>query len=353
MTYRTCVVRFLIAFFIFIAFNFITWKLFTEKLLTTNYGTGGDLARLGYIVDSKQPRRAFVDLPKQHISLDQLDGQKVDMLVIGDSFSNGGGEGKNSYYQDYIATYNNFTVLNLFIYKQGPIETVMYLVNSGLLDVINPRYVLIQSVERFSVGRFSGEINFKVTEDPQILRDFYTKKYDPFNYLPSISFLNDGNVKYIYYRLRYLFSDDPTKIVIRKKLKKPLFDVKDNDRLLFYFEDTKNIGKSNQKTISELNNNMNKLADLLQKRNIKLYFMPSVDKYNLYSEFIVNNPYPASVFFEELRPLDKHYEFIDTKKILLEAVRRGEKDIYYADDTHWSWKAAEHIFKDLKFGADK
>lgn len=353
MSYRKAVIFLLIAFFVFIVLHFVIWKLFTEQILTNHYGTGGDLARLGYIVDSKQFRRAHVDLPKKHIDLNQYAGQPIDMLVIGDSFSNGGGEGKNSYYQDYIATYNNFTVLNLTMYKQGPIETVMYLANSGLLDVINPRYVLIQSVERYCTERFSGEINFNVTETPQALRDFYTKKHDPFNYLPSTSFLNDGNVKYIYYRLRYLFSDDPTKIVIRKKLRKPLFDVKDNDTILFYFEDTKNIGKSNQKTISELNNNMNKLADLLQKRNIKLYFMPSVDKYNLYSEFIVNNPYPASVFFEELRPLDKHYEFIDTKKILLEAVRQGEKDIYYADDTHWSWKAAEHIFKDLKFGADK
>jgi len=77
--------------------------------------------------------------------------------------------------------------------------------------------------------------------------------------------------------------------------------------------------------------------------------MPSVDKYNLYSRFIVDNPYPDSRFFEELRKLPKRYVFIDTKKLLLGELERGEKDLFYPDDTHWSWKAPKRIFSEIRF----
>ena len=77
--------------------------------------------------------------------------------------------------------------------------------------------------------------------------------------------------------------------------------------------------------------------------------MPVVDKYNLYSNFIVDNPYPRSTFFEKLRQLPKRYAFIDTKQILMEELERGELDLYYPDDSHWSWKAPQKIFNTVRF----
>lgn len=77
--------------------------------------------------------------------------------------------------------------------------------------------------------------------------------------------------------------------------------------------------------------------------------MPAVDKYNLYSPYIVSNKYPQSIFFEYLETLPKNYVFINTKKILLEELKKGEKDIFYADDTHWSYKANDIIINDIEF----
>ena len=351
MNYRKWVLRLLIAMAVFAAFNYIIWTLYTEKLLTKNYGSGGDLSRTGYIIDSKQPRKATLDLPRRHIEFPEYKGQPVDMITIGDSFANGGGEGRNSFFQDYIATTSNISVLNLGIYDKdnGPIQTVMILLNSGLLDKIKPKYVLLESVERFCFTRFSGEINFKVTEDYDKLVKVYNSRVDLFNYLPEVNFINEANVKYVYYRFRYLFSDSPTTLVVTKKLSKSFFNVKNDDTLLFFRDDARDTHKLNKQTITALNDNMNKLAEILEKKNIKLCFMPVVDKYNLYSEFILNNPYPKSIFFEELRTLPKKYQFIDTKEILLEAARRGEKDIYYADDTHWGWRAPELVFDRVRF----
>ena len=79
------------------------------------------------------------------------------------------------------------------------------------------------------------------------------------------------------------------------------------------------------------------------------YFLPAADKYDVYSDCIVNNPHPKSRFFEILRPLPKRYVFVDSKALLLEEVREGEKDIYCADDTHWSWKGVKKIVGNMKF----
>lgn len=118
--------------------------------------------------------------------------------------------------------------------------------------------------------------------------------------------------------------------------------------LLLHKDDVKNIRRHDKQTIQAMNDNMNRLAEVLAQKNIKLYFMPVVDKYNLYRTFIINNPYPESVFFEEMRLLPKKYEYIDTKKILFNALQRGEKDIFYPDDTHWSWRAPEMIFEQVR-----
>jgi hypothetical protein len=50
-----------------------------------------------------------------------------------------------------------------------------------------------------------------------------------------------------------------------------------------------------------------------------------------------------------MRKLPKRYRYIDTKAILLPELERGEKDIYFMDDSHWSPKAAKKIFETERF----
>ena len=75
--------------------------------------------------------------------------------------------------------------------------------------------------------------------------------------------------------------------------------------------------------------------------------MPVVDKYDLYSPFIKEKQYEASQFFELLRPLEKDYVFIDSKAKLEPLVQEGQKDIFYVDDTHWTYRAAEAVLDDF------
>mgnify|MGYP000467482794 CR=1 FL=1 len=50
-----------------------------------------------------------------------------------------------------------------------------------------------------------------------------------------------------------------------------------------------------------------------------------------------------------LRNVNKNYYLIDTKKILEEELLKNEVDIFYADDTHWSYKASNILINNESF----
>jgi len=51
------------------------------------------------------------------------------------------------------------------------------------------------------------------------------------------------------------------------------------------------------------------------------------------------------LFFKNYDKLEKDYIFINTKDILSNILNKGDIDIYYADDTHWGYKANNTIAK--------
>lgn len=107
--------------FLFLSYNIIVWNFYTQKILTGSRDfVSGDLARMGYISELAVKKKTENTLPKKHIESKFYDGSKVDMITIGDSFSNGGGGGLNAHYQDYISTIANIEVLNLPNYQEKP-----------------------------------------------------------------------------------------------------------------------------------------------------------------------------------------------------------------------------------------
>jgi hypothetical protein len=155
--------------------------------------------------------------------------------------------------------------------------------------------------------------------------------------VPPQNFLNFANFKALIYPTLYEFNDQAYfSNAVLAELSKELFSSVSADRLLFFVEDIKNVGKSNPDTVNEVVNNLNKLSDILEQNSIRLVFMPTVDKYNLYSRFIINNRFPESSLFELLREQQMDFFFVDTKQILAHELEKGIKDIYYSDDTHWS-----------------
>lgn len=339
--------------FIFVIYNFFVWTFFTEKLLITKDDKiSGDLARMGYFSALSHDRYDEVNLSNKHIEREEYNGEEIDLLTIGDSFSNGGGKGLNSYYQDYLASKKDISILNLLNYQEKTrsyIETVYLLANSGFLEKTKVKYILIESVVRKSVQRFSREVNSDINDTYDNISKFYafnTNKKERVS-LPDVSFINNANFKFLSYNILYNFSDNAfISKVHRVKLNKDLFSIGKRD-LLFYHDSILDFDNNNLDNLNLMNNNFNDLALFLKEKGIKLIFMPAVNKYDLYSDFIKNNKYKKDPFFEIYRSLEKEYIFIDTKDILYKQLLNNEKDIYYVDDTHWSYKASDIITDEI------
>lgn len=322
------------------------WMLYTRTLLTP--GLSGDYARVGYIAGSSYRVPTNYGLPFKHLENHEYAGQEIDVLTLGDSFSNSCGK-TDEFYQDYIATYQRVTVLNIpQIYKKDSIDSLIRLINNGYLDLVRPKVVILQMAERFIGNFFSTSYDFQATEPLESTLEYF-RKPQQFYKSPKVEFLNPGNFKFVLYSLLYHVKDNAffSKVYMRE-LTKPLFSVKNDKKLIFSHEEFDHLSRENPETIERLNQTLNQLAKMLKKKGIQLYFMPVVGKYNLYSDFLVENPYPKSRFFEILRTLEKEYRLIDTKALLLEELQKGEKDIFYADDSHWSRKAPEKIFKTVQ-----
>jgi hypothetical protein len=346
----------------YLFFNLVVWTQFTRDVLSNPECKGGDLSRLGYIRSPMVCKQTENNLPRQHLEEHEYKGQTIGVLTIGDSFSSGGGGGLNSYYQDHLASISDVNVLNLLRYKRlDSISTISMLNNNGYLDRIKPEYVLIECSEKFCLNDLPDTIDFSRGESEKEMEQYGKANYHSKNSdqkslaaggtVPfKMDFISDANFKLVRNNFLYHFSDHAFySQVYKAKLVKPLFSDENSDTLLFLDKDIKDRQNITVKRITLMNDYLNSLADRLAVKGIKLIFMPAVDKYDLYSNYVINRKYPESQFFDEFRKLPKRYRFIDTKALLREELEKGEKDVFHADDTHWSWKASRKIFETVRF----
>lgn len=345
----------LIVLIVFVSFHGLIWQ-FT-KLVYPNDHIVGDLARTTYKFDLITARKNnSTNLNKQHIHFNEYTGEKVDVITIGDSFSNGGAGGQNRYYQDYITSYSNLKVLNILNISNSKnyLETLMILINSGFIEEVKPKYIIVESVQRNTYMNLSfGEIDLlknieqNVIESIKSTKDIYNPKKQN-----NITFINNLNYNVLLYNLKFKINGyGKQKKYYIEKLNKNFFSSSTKDELIFTQDDIENLKYETKENLNILNDNLNKVSEILQTKGIKLYYMPVVDKFNLYRDNLLSkDKYPKSIFFEYLRDLPKNYYFIDTKKLLLEELNNNSTiDLYYSDDTHWSYKASEVIVKSLNF----
>jgi len=341
---------------VFILYHAVVYLFITSKVINIAppYSVG-DLSRMGYQTGSNNLRKLNITLSKTHLEGSQYKQQPIDMLTIGDSFSNGGGGGTNPFYQDYLATYYGYTVLNirpLPEYKEGFLETIIALINSGTLDEIKPKAILLEFGNRSIFDRFNKRFEWDLTlPKNQIISDIsQMKRNNVADSIPKdIFFINESNYKTLINTVKFRYKPCLSNGVCRLPLKQDFFTVKESHILEFYKDEITYLSQVDQKSVSNINNNFNHIAELLRAKGIAFYVMPIVDKHDLYQPYLQNDPYGANPLFDYLRPLEKRYTLIDTKAILSKELDKGRKDIFFADDTHWSNLAAETVMKEASF----
>jgi len=327
------------------------WHFYSSKIFGREDGMYiGDLGRMSYQVDSLYPRKLHYTLPKHLINIDPYKDQAIDVLTIGDSFSNGVMGGKNPYYQDYLASKYNLTILNIMNITNNQhklFETIISLYNNGWLQKHKPKLIIIESAQRGVYERFAKEFNFsrKDISIDNLIVPVKTKD----SFIPNLKPINTANYKLPFYTIKYKFKNRAQKDVVKLSLSKDLFSTKNYQHsLLCHYSDILYI-KNNKQLVYTINRNFNHLANMLNKLNIKLLFLVAPDKYSVYYDYIQNNPYPENKFFELINPMKKEYLFIDTQDLLKNQLNKGVKDLYYSDDTHWSYKASDALSENKVF----
>jgi hypothetical protein len=356
MSARRFCLGFVMVLALFVGVNGVVWWFFTSKILA-RHGDAitGDLARMGYIADLIHPRVNRTDLPRRHLDSSDYQGQDIDLITLGDSFSQGAGGGLNRYYQDHIATRMGWRVLNLQDppASRGPVETAAALADSGFLRRAHVRYLLLESTQRKVIERLSDPSHLTTRLTRAQLEAFWRfgqERTPDFNFaLPKTPFINNGNLKFLAYQALYPL--DPCAFIsdaCRVRLDTPLFSIGRGDEMLYYVKDERSIKGHTRANVERLNATLNALAARLRQEGVTLIFMPAVSKYDLYWRHFQGVRKPPDPLFDLLRQQRRDYLLLDTKAILGAGVEAGERDIFYVDDTHWATRASERIAQALQ-----
>ena len=296
--------------------------------------TTGDLGHLAYI-----PFDCQEDAPGEMEELlfedvrqtDSLRNIHVDVLTVGDSFSRMGKLG----YQNYLAAQGVSVVNCKRELYDNPFQYAYNILDRGLVDSANVSVLVVQVGERDLVIRSE---EFDVTKVD--IRELGSKS--PSNGGGSA---NDWSLLRARDFLMYRLDKSP---VYKVTLDKDYFNSKEPRSLYFYCADITNgvnIGDASRQKIQEVYQILTRKAN---ERGIALLLMIPVDKYDMYQDHIVDNPYPRKTYIEEAREI-----FGDTPNVLLckdlltPLIEKGEKDVFLFDDSHWSIKAAEIVGKEL------
>ena len=263
---------------------------------------------------------------------EELRNIHVNVLTVGDSFSQQGCAG----YQNYMPG-EGISVANCrrSLYE-SPLQYASNILDYGVIDSTNIDVLVVEVVERdfaLSIGSFE-EDKVEVPE-PISTSDQEERNANEWSLLRTRDFL-----------LYRFASRSP---VYKVTLDKDYFSSKEPRSLYFYYEDISNGLSIDEALRPKVKEVFGLLTRKAHERGIKLLLMMPVDKYDFYQDYIVDNPYPhPKRVNEDLRDiLGDIPEVMLCKDCLLPLLEKGEKDVFLFDNTHWSYKGSEAIGKEL------
>lgn len=281
----------------------------------------GDLGRLGKIPFGLLNHIYDNDTIDNYVincnSIDEIKNAKN--ITIGDSFSQ-----QDKGFQQFLGNTLKDTIYNIRFNKLDPEESALYLIENNYIP--NCKNLIIESVERSCIKRLNAiQFNKCIYDSITVCKRYITTDKHKFMSLTDIA---------SYIRLKFGY-ECPFSTV---ELTKPLFShPKFHSSLVF-------LNSKNDSDLSFINyndslytksiDNIIRLHTLAKQHNIDLIYLVAADKYDVYSEYIKNNPFPVNLTLDKFK-IDENW-FINSKAIFQRHLQQGVKDIYYVNDTHWS-----------------
>lgn len=307
----------------------------------------GDLGMLGKIPFDKEYHKEMIS-PVFHDNLNIRygKGEKLSpVMTIGDSFSQQSPNG----YQNFLGHLLGDTVSNVSVeLKQiSPEQVLADMVNSGFFrEHPEVKYVIEECVERYLISRWTNLEHRKVDSYPFIYRHDYASNNNT-NSETLGKYLRQG-IDWI--KLSVGLDDSPVKHV---KLSEKVFAIPGKEAdLYFYYEDLRQLSATDDEIVT-LVANLKDIHNRLAAQGVKFIFMPAPDKYELYQHLAIDNPFPPKVLGAQISAAIDTLDFVvNPREELFRRIEAGEKDLFMADDTHWSKKsasiAAEQLYERIK-----
>lgn len=319
----------------------------------------GDLMRLGLIDSGPEYTDSIRSslLPQVYYTRQSSDslllGESCDVLVIGDSFSHGGGVGKQGDYVNYLAHDSGRRVV---VYVSGdptttsPMQVAYDLLEWGGVDSTSVTNLVVEEVERYLVERHCG---FDTRPDRTVMFSSAGTEDGKDSASPTAGETSTAQPPagplqrvrdYVFY---HVFGRNP---IYKVRLSQPLFGGKEPDVLYFYNEDITRAVDVDEKRRDQIVDCYRDVMNMAKRRGVNLVLLVACDKYDLYQDFIVDNPYPARTLNEDLQRWmapDELQHFVFSKQVLHPLVEQGMKDVYLFNDTHWSPASSRLIAREV------
>lgn len=308
---------------------FLAWYVYVMANISGDLGTLGMIPFGQYEVGEKPDFIDYYDA----FSIEAA--QDAEIVVLGDSFTK---KNVNSY-MNYLGHALGVKICHLYIddNKINPCAAANILIDNDLLP--NCKVLILESVERHAIWRlhdcFNGGNLVFVEKSDDLPNKFNLYKYLSLNNISSLIKLS-------------LNIDNP---VGKMQLDGDYFTNKYSDKLYFYTSNTDGGGdlwysKYDEVSFAKAKSNLLKLREKAIEKGIDFYFVMPSDKFDMYYNKIVDNPYPANPTFDYFSDIDNSW-YVSGKQILTPPLEDGVKDVYLVNDTHWSCIGAEIIGRHL------
>lgn len=292
----------------------------------------GDLGALACIpFGHEYDERIAAQAPKDTLFLtietdEELKAASVDVLAIGDSFS----QQVCGSYQNYLA-HSGLSVANCSWRLFGsPLQYAYNMLEAGIIDSTRVKVLILETGERLfeiEVGNFSpGRPN-----------------------IPRASGGGGGN-EWSLSRARdmLLHRIGLNAAVSSARLDSDLFSSNEPSTLYFYYDDLGNGTALSASAAAKAKEVQAALRAKAAERGVRMIWMIATDKYDLYQQHIVDNPFPRKTVMEDIaKVLGESRDLLLTKSVLQPMVDSGVADVYLFNDSHWSYKGTEAVANEL------
>lgn len=333
-------------------FHLVMWFCFTRTLFRPETGSS---KRIGYLVsledrqgalEAQEPQTGFrlVNLADKSVT----SGTRV--VYFGDSFGDKMGKACSILWHEPIGE------LRVDWSQKNGLSQILMWLRDDWFRTHGVKAVIIERVECEWLDTFADQGD-STLDIP--LKNVQTAGGLPPMYQKAVpwTFANNGNFKVLIDNFAYLFS--PTAFGMTDTcvvhLNQKFFDCSYGKLLLFYRGDTTRGVANTKKNLPRFDQalaNLKKISDLCHQQGLQFYLLVPPNKSTLYYDWVIHPFYPKSRTLEMLREKATSYGYVDLEKPFHAMLENGFQDLYYPDDLHWNYPAAQQAAQQLtKAGA--